>query len=282
MQQAAEEARDSLPDYVRQELIARQVHLELDRDRVDAAHLACTEPAEVALQNAGYHDGALAALLDGTDFSYSAGLLANSVLRLRLHRARDQRDLSNLASGIELADRLIARAEAGQYTQVVLEALLLRAQMSALCGDGANPGTARADYLRALELGQPQGFLAVFVEQGAPVHEALANLQRQNRLGTAAPDYVKRILAAFSGPQGAPPAVSREEAGPAAALPEPLTDRELEVLRLLAGGMKYRDIAETLFVSVNTVRYHVKAIYGKLEVHNRTQAVEVARELQLL
>jgi LuxR family maltose regulon positive regulatory protein len=66
------------------------------------------------------------------------------------------------------------------------------------------------------------------------------------------------------------------------ALVEPLTDRELDVLRLMAEGLKYKEIAKRLFISLNTVRFHVKAIYGKLAVNNRTQAVERARQLQIL
>jgi len=61
----------------------------------------------------------------------------------------------------------------------------------------------------------------------------------------------------------------------------PLTDRELEVLRFMARGLKYAEIAEQLYISLNTVRFHVKAIYGKLYANNRTQAIERARQLQL-
>ena len=63
---------------------------------------------------------------------------------------------------------------------------------------------------------------------------------------------------------------------------EPLTDRALDVLRLMSEGLKYKEIAIQLFISLNTVRSHVKAIYGKLNVNNRTQALEVARQLHLI
>ena len=96
------------------------------------------------------------------------------------------------------------------------------------------------------------------------------------------------ILAAFSKSQS--PDTTQDEPevpGPAtrtgqAALIEPLTARELEVLCLMAAGMKYKEIAARLFVSLNTVRYHVKAIYGKLNVNNRMQAIETARQLRIL
>jgi LuxR family maltose regulon positive regulatory protein len=61
-----------------------------------------------------------------------------------------------------------------------------------------------------------------------------------------------------------------------------LTDRELDVLRLIAQGLKYKEIGAKLFISLNTVRYHVKAIYGKLDVNNRTQAIAKARQHRIL
>jgi LuxR family maltose regulon positive regulatory protein len=66
------------------------------------------------------------------------------------------------------------------------------------------------------------------------------------------------------------------------ALIELLTDRELDVLRLMARGLTYKEIAARLFISLNTVRFHIKAIYGKLNVNNRTQAIEAARQHQIL
>ena len=72
------------------------------------------------------------------------------------------------------------------------------------------------------------------------------------------------------------------ETGPAVAPIETLTDRELEVLRLMAEGLKYKEIAAELFISLNTVRFHVKAIYGKLNVNRRTQAIQRARQLRIL
>ncbi len=63
---------------------------------------------------------------------------------------------------------------------------------------------------------------------------------------------------------------------------EPLTERELDVLRLIAEGLKYEEVAGRLFISLNTVRTYVKAIYGKLGANNRTQAVSHAREMKLI
>jgi ATP/maltotriose-dependent transcriptional regulator MalT len=63
---------------------------------------------------------------------------------------------------------------------------------------------------------------------------------------------------------------------------EPLSDREREVLRLLATGLANKEIAQTLVIAVGTVKQHLKSIYGKLEVHNRTEAASRARDLGLL
>jgi ATP/maltotriose-dependent transcriptional regulator MalT len=68
----------------------------------------------------------------------------------------------------------------------------------------------------------------------------------------------------------------------AEALVDPLTERELEVLQLLAGGLSNKEIAERLIVAPSTVKQHLKNIYGKLDVHSRTQAVARGRELALL
>ncbi len=90
-------------------------------------------------------------------------------------------------------------------------------------------------------------------------------------------DYVKYLTAAF------PVAQAAAGSGPAGSeLPEALTGREVEVLRLIAAGLKYSEIAGKLYITVNTVRFYVKEIYGKLNVNNRTQAIEAARRLGVL
>jgi LuxR family maltose regulon positive regulatory protein len=184
--------------------------------------------------------------------------LYNSALRSLLHR----REITDLKHGVELAGNLITSMLRGQYIPIALKALLLRAQMRTALGDDQ---AGLADYVRALELAEPEGFISVFVEEGRDAAEALAHLLKHDHLGTVRPAYVEAILAAFS--------QSR---------PQMLSDRELDVLRLMAEGLTYNEVAKRLFVSVNTVRTHVKAIYGKLGVSNRTQAIERATRKQLL
>ncbi|MBN1994244.1 MAG: hypothetical protein JW953_16220, partial [Anaerolineae bacterium] len=280
IQQAVDLLPVEAPDHVRQETISQQVRVYLAREKLAAA--------QMALQGQGFSFGdqfSFPDLPSGQGVSHSIGLLYNSSLHVLLHQARAGRKLTGLRSGLELADRLIAGTIQGQYIPVALEALLLRAQIHAVLG---NQQTGRADYVRALELAEPEGFIGVFVEQGPPVAQALANLVKQNRLGIVQPGYVERILAAFSTSQS-PGATGGKQSAPdlpaetrPVALIEPLTDRELEVLGLMAEGLKYQEIATKLFISLNTVRFHVKAVYGKLNVNNRTQAIETARQLRIL
>jgi len=285
IQKAVDLLQAEAPDYIRQEAVSQQVRVYLARNRPAAA--------QMALQGQGFSfrdQFTFPALPPGQSVSHSMGLLYNSSLHVLLYQAQAGRDLTGLGPGIELAGRLIDGALQGQYLIIALEALLLRAQMHAALGNGqaglaadlaaSGQPCSRADYVTALELARPEGFIGVFVEQGPPVAKALASLVEQNQLGIVQPDYVERILAAFSRVQ--PPAPDLPAGTGPVALIEPLTDRELDVLRLMAQGLKYKEIAARLFISMNTVRFHVKAIYGKLNVNNRTRAVERARQLRIL
>ena len=137
----------------------------------------------------------------------------------------------------------------------------------------------RGDQARALsalesvlELAEPRNQIATFVRQGEPM-ESLLRLA-QARSGSAA--FIRRLLAAFE---------TRRKPGSAPAaepLVEPLSARELEILTLLNGPLSTPEIAAQLVVSVNTVRTHIKNVYGKLGVHGRSGAVKRAKELALL
>jgi LuxR family maltose regulon positive regulatory protein len=106
-------------------------------------------------------------------------------------------------------------------------------------------------------------------------------LRQPDRPSAAAPEFLHRVWDAFirtyPSTAGEPPS-----SGTGVELIEPLTDRERDVLRGMAAGLKYEEIAAQLFISLNTVRSHVKAVYGKLNVNNRTQALAAARRLDLL
>ncbi len=161
---------------------------------------------------------------------------------------------------------LRAAEDAGWVTYCIevlaLESLALQAQ-----GDVAQ---ALAALKRALSLAQPGGFAHIFVEKGAP----MARLLYQAAERGITPEYAGRLLAAF--PASEAPAPFRETP---AEMVEPLSEREREVLQLIAEGLSNREIAQKLFLSVSTVKVHTYNIYGKLGVHSRTQAVAKARAL---
>ena len=213
---------------------------------------------------------------------HSIGQLYNSGLHTLLTRVQAEKNPTELETGIELANRLISGAFESRLFLVALEALLLRARMYALLG---NKPASQADYLHALELAEPEGFIGIFLEHGPPIAKALEDLMKLNLIGTVRTDYVRRILDVFSSSDShldiSPASVSSAKSRQAGLI-DPLTERELDVLRLIARGLKYKEIADNLFISQNTVRFHVKAIYGKLNVNNRTQAIEKARQLQIL
>jgi LuxR family maltose regulon positive regulatory protein len=123
----------------------------------------------------------------------------------------------------------------------------------------------------ALTMAQPEGFVRIFVDQG----KALLPLLRDAAQRGITPDYVARLLRAFIETSGAVPVTQQ-------ALIEPLSERELEVLRLVATGKSNRQVADELILATGTVKKHLNNIYGKLQVNNRTQCVARARELRLL
>jgi LuxR family maltose regulon positive regulatory protein len=143
----------------------------------------------------------------------------------------------------------------------VLQALAFQA-----LGDASQ---AMACLERALALAEPEGYARFFLDEG----QAMMKLLRQAASRDVAPGYARTLLAAFVTPARDMPT------GP---LVEPLSERERQVLQWLATDLSGPEIAEKLIVSVNTVRFHTKNIYGKLGVNRRRQAVARAESLGLL
>jgi LuxR family maltose regulon positive regulatory protein len=141
-----------------------------------------------------------------------------------------------------------------------------------------NTPTALASLGQALTLAEPQGYVRLFVDEGQPMAELLRFASSQ----TISPDYASKLLAAF--PKEILDAVQYEKdlAGNQQLLVEPLSEREIEVLHLMAKGYKYKEIAERLVISINTVRHHNRNIFSKLNVNSRAKVIDRARELHLL
>jgi LuxR family maltose regulon positive regulatory protein len=181
---------------------------------------------------------------------------------------------------LKLLEHLLQAAEDGGRTGRVVEILSLQALAHAALGDKQQ---ALISLERSLSLAEPEGYIRLFVDEGAP----MAKLLSQAASRGIAPVYVGKLLAAFEietndegrrTKESVPSFVLR----PPSPLVDPLSDRELEVLRLLNTDLSAPEIADELVVSANTVRTHIKRIYSKLDVHSRYEAVARAKELGLL
>jgi LuxR family maltose regulon positive regulatory protein len=128
----------------------------------------------------------------------------------------------------------------------------------------------------ALALAEPGGFIRIFVDEGPPMAQLLSEAAAHGIM----PDYVGKLLAVFEAEEQK--SADKSYLPPAQPLIEPLSDRELEVLQLIAQGLSNREISERLFLAISTVKGHNRNIYGKLQVQRRTEAVARARELGLL
>jgi LuxR family maltose regulon positive regulatory protein len=162
---------------------------------------------------------------------------------------------------------LIEEARSSGHGSLYVKALSLQALALWASGDSQQ---ALKILEQALMLAEPQGFCRAFVDEGEP----MASLLRQARQQGIFADYVDRLLSTFAEEARAPE--------PESVLPEPLSERELEVLQLAATGASNKAIAAELFIAVSTVKKHMGNILVKLDTQNRVQAAARARELDLL
>jgi LuxR family maltose regulon positive regulatory protein len=135
---------------------------------------------------------------------------------------------------------------------------------------------------QALTLAMPQGYARVFLDEGAPMYALLAQSAERRAQNDSIKVYAERLLGSFPQAQNNNPSAPRATLEPSSSLIESLSERELEVLRLIAGGASNQAIAEALVISIGTVKSHINHILGKLAACNRTEAVSRARELGLL
>jgi LuxR family maltose regulon positive regulatory protein len=169
---------------------------------------------------------------------------------------------------LKVVRQLLRDADKLGRNGIVLEALVLQCRAY---WDQGNKEQALQILERALSIAEPENYLRIFLDEGEPMAQLLyeaANRGIQRK-------YVGRILAAF-------PPSRQTQTGTSEELIEPLSQRELDVLQLLAQGSSNKEVARQLFISVPTVKWHTSNIYGKLGVRNRTQAVAKARALGLL
>jgi LuxR family maltose regulon positive regulatory protein len=183
---------------------------------------------------------------------------------------------------LTLLQRLAAAAATQGRVGSIIEIGALRALALAASGDHASALSALTE---ALTLGCQHGYVRVFADEGGPMRALLAQLPaaRPGQPPAARginPGYLAALMSACGQPAAVPP--PSRAAGAAPGLIEPLTDRELEVLRLLAAGRSNQRIAHDLVVALDTVKKHVTHVLGKLGAANRTEAVARARQLGLI
>lgn len=183
-------------------------------------------------------------------------------LLMAQRRPRDaQLVLSRLQNPMQAGGRL-----ARLITVTILQALAEEAQ--------DRSESACRLLVDAIDLAAPEGYSRRFLDEGPAVARLLPSVRY------AAPAFVDEILETFASVEPRP--TPAPAAAPRTLLPEPLTEQEVVVLRLLAEGLSYQGIAERLVVTVSTAKWHVLNIYGKLGVHNRTHALTRAHEVGLL
>jgi LuxR family maltose regulon positive regulatory protein len=207
------------------------------------------------------------------DGAAAAARMVDQVTSARLLHAQGRpREALRLLGGPHEA------AQSNGRTRDLIEILSLRAL--ALWASNEKE-RAVGTLAKVLVLAAPEDYVRTFVDEGplmvTLLSEALTVRQkgRTDSLRRVPAHYLRKLMAVLDqNATGAPPS--------AVGLSEPLSERELEVLRLIALGKSNRQISSELFVSVGTVKTHINNLYRKLDTHSRTQAVERARELKLL
>jgi LuxR family maltose regulon positive regulatory protein len=241
-----------------------QLAILLSRARPEMAHLLMEAYRRV--ESLGVHAN------DEVDFSSSADYPRE---RIYSELASLLIALDRAAESLPLLTPLLAAATTMKRHGDEIRYLV----MISLAQHALGNAQAALDSLRqALNLAEPEGYIRLFVDEGHPMAELLQLAIARN----ISPGYANMLLVAFPENIRSAVTIQKEPAGNTQLLAELLSEREIEVLRLMAEGYKYQEIAERLFVSINTVRHHTRHVYGKLNVNNRTQAIGKAKELNLL
>jgi LuxR family maltose regulon positive regulatory protein len=187
------------------------------------------------------------------------------------------------SAALAVLEPLRRQMEARGWADERLKTMVLQAVAQHLRGDKDRAAQVLGE---ALTLAEPGGFIRLFVDEGPPMAELLTRMNASREGGAPrVQEYVRRLLTAFGKQEGVQPFSTAQEKRSAISpqpLADPLSQRELEILRLVAGGLSNREICERLFLALDTVKGHNRRIFDKLQVQRRTEAIARARELDLL
>ena len=207
------------------------------------------------------------------DLSYLREFEHITLARVLIAQHQNDPLAGSIHQAIALLERLLQAAETGRRMGSVIEILVVQALAFQAQG---NVSQALASVERALTLAEPEGYVRIFVDEGEPMRSLIEKQSRDQ--DKTFPGYVDNLLAAFARPTAIPQSKTNNLQS---TIIEPLSEREMEVLKLLRSELSGPEIAQQLIVSLNTLRTHTKNIFNKLGVNNRRAAVHRAEELNL-
>ena len=199
-----------------------------------------------------------------------------TLVRILLSQYQSDHSISSLHDVMGFLERLLKAADEGGRIGSVIEILILQALAHQM---QENIPTALPSLERALKLAEPEGYMRIFLAEGSSMAELIREIDARGIL----PNYTRKLLSAFEAERKGTDEETPPSASPASAsLIEPLSLREIEVLRLFKTELSGPEIARELVIALSTVRTHTKSIYNKLNVNSRRGAVKRAIELGLI
>jgi LuxR family maltose regulon positive regulatory protein len=219
--------------------------------------------------------------VDG-ELSYHYDLHHLNLARLLLARARRAATPAGAHACLNQASCLLARLlVAAENAGWVHETIKILVQEALVFAESSDKNKALRTLARAIALAEPGGFIRIFADEGEPMRLLILDFrllaEKQALEGHKPIEYMDKILAAFA--QIVP---QLEVSDQKSTMLEPLSQREVEVLRLIAQGLSNQEIGERLFLALDTIKGHNRRIYDKLQVQRRTEAIARAHELGLL